>query len=384
MSSKADLSWILNQLGEDRSAGYNAVVPPVAQSSNFAFPTVAAAREALAAELDRPFYTRGANPTVAILRQKIAALEGAEDALVLSSGSAAMAAAVMGCVQSGDHVICVRNPYTWTRLLLEQLLAPYGVAHTFVDGRDLENFRAAIKPNTRLIILESPNSMTFELQDLGAVATLARTHGILTICDNSYSSPLFQKPIGLGVDLVVHSATKYINGHSDVVAGIIAGSHVLVRRIMAKEFMTLGAVPSPHDAWLMLRGLRTLPLRMGRSADSAAEVAAFLEAHPKVERIHWPGAASHPQHALARQQMQRCAGLMSIELAAPDEATVERFCDNLQHFLIAVSWGGYESLQWPVCATKGSHLPRNLVRLYIGLEEPAELITDLRQALDRL
>src|SRR5690606_25683946 len=170
----------------------------------------------------------------------------------------------------------------------------------FVDGTDAENYRRAIKPSTTLFILESPNSLTFELQDVAAVAAIAKERGITTLCDNSYNSPLFQSPIDLGVDLVAHSATKYLNGHSDVVAGVLAGSHERVRRVMAHEFMTLGACPSPHDAWLLLRGLRTLPLRMERSADNAERVARFLEAPAKVAHVRWPGLRSQPQHGVAR------------------------------------------------------------------------------------
>lgn len=384
-----DLSFILNHLGEDREHGFDAVVPPIVQSGNFTYPTVAAMRAVVQQEMDRPLYTRGFNPTVAILRKKIAALEHAEDALVFSSGSAAIASAVMSFTKAGDHIVCVHKPYSWTKKLLAELLVRFGVEHTFVDGRDAENYRKAIKPNTTFFILESPNSLTFELQDLAAVAAIAKEHGILTLCDNSFSSPLYQNPIDLGIDMVAHSATKYLNGHSDVVAGALAGSHAHMRQVMSKEFMTLGAAPSPHDAWLLIRGLRTLPLRMERSADSAGKVARFLEAHPKVKRVHWPGLESHRQHALAKKQMKRVAGLMSIELDTPDVAVVERFCDNLKTFLIAVSWGGYESLQWPVCALQGpsgyyTDLPFTMVRLYVGLEDPEWLIADLEQALAKV
>jgi len=389
MDRSLDLSHLLNHLGEDRERGFDAVVPPIVQSGNFTYPTVAEMRRTVQHEFDRPLYTRGFNPTVAMVRRKIAALEHAEDALLFSSGSAAIAAAVIGFVKAGDHIVCVHKPYSWTRKLLVELLARFDVAHTFVDGTDPENFRRAVRPNTTFFITESPNSLTFELQDLAAVAAIARGNGIVTLCDNSYNSPLFQNPIDLGIDMVAHSATKYLNGHSDVVAGALAGSAKHMRQVMAREFMTLGAAPSPHDAWLLMRGLRTLELRVNRSADSAEQVARFLEAHPKVKRVHWPGLESHPQHALAKRQMKRVAGLMTIELDAPDEEAVERFCDNLRTFLIAVSWGGYESLQWPVCALKGpsgyyTDLPFTMVRLYIGLEDPKALIADLENALARM
>lgn len=384
-----DLSNILNHLGEERELGYHAVVPPIVQSGNFSYPTVAAMRATVQHEMERPLYTRGFNPTVAMLRKKIAALEHAEDALVFSSGSAAIAAAVMSFVKAGDHIVCVNKPYSWTKKLLVELLERFDVAHTFVAGTDPEDYRRAIRPNTTFFITESPNSLTFELQDLRAVASIAGEHGITTLCDNSFNSPLFQNPIDLGIDLVVHSATKYLNGHSDVVAGVLAGSSTHMKQVMSKEFMTLGAVPSPHDAWLLMRGLRTLELRVNRSADSAAVVAAFLEGHPRIKRVYWPGLTSHPQYDLAKQQMKRVAGLMTIELNAPDEAAVERFCDSLKRFLIAVSWGGYESLQWPVCALKGpsgyyTDLPFTMVRLYIGLEDPELLIADMKQALERM
>ncbi|MCW5900308.1 MAG: aminotransferase class I/II-fold pyridoxal phosphate-dependent enzyme [Flavobacteriales bacterium] len=384
-----DLSFILTHLGEERERGFDAVVPPIVQSGNFTYPTVAAMRAVVQQEFDRPLYTRGFNPTVAMLRKKVAALEGAEDALVFSSGSAAIAAAVMSFTKAGDHIVCVQKPYSWTKKLLMELLPRFGVEHTFVDGTDPENYRKAVRPNTTFFILESPNSLTFELQDIAAVCAIAKEHGIISLCENSYNSPLFQQPIALGADLVAHSATKYLNGHSDVVAGVLAGSHAHIRQVMAKEFMTLGAAPSPHDAWLLMRGLRTLPLRMERSADNAEKVARFLKAHPKVKRVHWPGLESHPQHALAKKQMKRVSGLMSIELDAQDVAAVERFCDHLKTFLIAVSWGGYESLQWPVCALQGpsgyyTDLPFTMVRLYVGLEDPDLLIADLEQALAKV
>lgn len=382
-----DLSHILTHLGEDREHGYDAVVPPIVQSGNFTYPTVAAMRAVVQKEMEKPLYSRGFNPTVGILREKIAALEHAEDALVFSSGSAAVASAVISFVKAGDHIVCVEKPYSWTKKLLVELLPRFGVEHTFVDGTDPQNYHKAIKPNTTFFILESPNSLTFELQDIAAVATIAKEKKIITLCDNSFNSPLFQNPLDLGMDMVAHSATKYLNGHSDVVAGVLAGSKTMMRQVMQKEFMTLGACPSPHDAWLIMRGLRTLELRVNRSADNAEKVAQFLEGHPKVKKIHWPGLKSHPQHALAQKQMKRVAGLMSIELDAQDEAAVERFCDNLKTFLIAVSWGGYESLQWPVCALKGpsgyyTDLPFTMIRLYVGLEDPELLIADLEQALE--
>ena len=389
-----DLSYILNQLGEeDRERHRGAVAPPVYQTSIFAFPTVAAMREGFRDELDRTVYTRGNNPTVEVLRKKLAALEGAEDALLFGSGAAAIAAGVIACVAAGDHVVCVQKPYSWTRTLLRELLAKFAVTHSFVDATSVSKVEAALTPRTRLVVLESPNTMTFEQQDLAAVAQLARAHGLRTLVDNSYATPLHQKPIDLGIDLVAHSATKYLNGHSDVVAGALCGSKALIREVFKGPYMTLGAMLSPHDAWLMIRGLRTLPLRMERIAASTARVVAFLRDHPKVQRLWYPQAGEVGRGG-GVDQLQGASGLLSIALRCDSTAGVERFCDALQRFLMTVSWGGYESLCFPVAAVyppqtpvgeeRPGQVPVNVVRLSIGLEEPEVLIADLSQALERV
>jgi cystathionine beta-lyase/cystathionine gamma-synthase len=385
-----DLSWILNHLGEDRERYFGAVAPPIMQSSIFAFPTVEAMRAGFKDELGQHVYTRGNNPTVEILRRKVAALEGAEDCLMFGSGAAAMSAAVIASVSAGDHVVCVAKPYSWTRAVLRDLLGRFGVATTFVDGTGLANFEAALTQQTRLIVLESPNSMTFEQQDLAAVAALAKARGIRTLCDNSYATPLNQSPIALGIDLVAHSATKYLNGHSDVVAGALCGSRALIQEIFRGPYMTLGAILAPHDAWLMIRGLRTLPIRMERIAATTTGVMAFLQAHPRVRRVYSPHAGDNPQLGLSHSQLHGASGLLTLELDAADVAAVERFCDGLARFLMTVSWGGYESLAFPVCAVfpKDAALrpvvgvPLNFVRLSIGLEESDVLIADLARALD--
>lgn len=384
-----DLSYILNHLGEERGSYHGAVVPPIVQSSIFAFPNVQEMRVGFADEFARHMYTRGNNPTVAILRKKVAALEGAEDCLAFGSGAAAIAAAVFASVRQGDHVVCVAKPYSWTRTLLRDLLPKYGVGTSFVDGTDTTNFAAAIKPETRLIVLESPNSMTFEQQDLAAVAELARARGIRTLCDNSFATPLNQSPIALGVDLVVHSATKYLNGHSDVVAGMLCGSEKILREVFKGPYMTFGSILSPHDAWLMIRGLRTLAVRMERVAATTSKVLSFVETHPRIRAVHHPHAGSNPQLGLTRRQLAGASGLLSIDLAVDGVAAVERFCNALKRFLMTVSWGGYESLAFPVCAVfpadaalrPAAGLSLGLVRLSIGLEEADVLIADLDQAL---
>jgi cystathionine beta-lyase/cystathionine gamma-synthase len=384
-----DLSYILNHLGEERETYRGAVSPPIWQSSIFAFADVAAMREAFRDEYRRTTYTRGNNPTVEILRKKVAALEGAEDCLMFGSGAGAITAGVMASVSAGDHVVCVQRPYSWTRTLLRDLLARFGVTHTFIDGTDIANFERAIKPETKLIVLESPNSMTFEMQDLAAVAELARRHGIRTLCDNSYASPLNQSPLAFGIDLVAHSATKYLNGHSDVVAGALCGSEKILREVFKGPFMTAGAILAPHDAWLMIRGLRTLQVRMQRIAATTQSVLAFLQGHARIEKVYYPHSKTNPQFKLAQEQMHGASGLLTVELRAENVAGVERFCNALKRFLMTVSWGGYESLMFPVVVVypsdaplrPGGALPLSLVRLSIGLEEPDVLIADLEQAL---
>jgi cystathionine beta-lyase/cystathionine gamma-synthase len=387
-----DLSYILNHLGEEREGYHGAVSPPIVQSSIFAYPTVARMREGFADEFAGHLYTRGNNPTVAILRKKVAALEGTQDCLAFASGAAAISAAVFASVRSGDHVICVARPYSWTRGLLRDLLPKFGVATTFVDGTEVGNFEQAIRDGTRLIVLESPNSMTYEQQDLAAVAELARGCGIRTLCDNSFASPLNQSPAALGIDLVAHSATKYLNGHSDVVAGMLCGSEALLREVFKGPYMTFGSILSPHDAWLLIRGLRTLAVRMDRVATTTIRILGFLESHPKVRRVHHPHATDNPQLGLRRRQLSGASGLITIDLATDEVAAVERFCDALKRFLMTVSWGGYESLALPVCAVFPPDAPLrataglslSLVRLSIGLEDADVLIEDLGQALDRL
>ena len=384
------LSHILNHLGEEREQYFNAVSPPVIQSSNFVFPDLDTFRASFENELLSHTYTRGNNPTVEILRKKLAALEGTEDALVFSSGAAAIAAAVIGNVQAGDHVVCQEMPYSWTSALLRKFLARFGVEHTFVDGKDIENIRAAIRPNTRVLYLESPNTMTFECQDLAACAALAKEHGLVSMIDNSYSSPLYQNPAAFGIDIVLHSGTKYLNGHSDVVVGVLCGSREMVQKIFNSELMTIGAALGPHDAALVIRGLRTLPLRVQRSGESARALIGRLENHPKVERIWYPFHHSFPQRELAQLQMRGCGGLFSVQFRTDSMEKMEAFVHRLKRFLMAVSWGGHESLIIPtigfynIPGRPNPEAPWTFVRFYIGLEDADWLWEDLKQAMEVL
>lgn len=390
VNPKPALSDILTHLGEDRERYFQAIAPPVIQTSNFVFPDLAAFREAFSDELAHHVYSRGNNPTVEMLRKKLAALEGTEDALVFSSGAGAVAAAVIGNISAGEHIVCQKSPYSWTSALLRKFLPRFGVEHTFVDGTDIGNIEAAIRPNTRILYLESPNTMTFECQDLAACAALAQKYGLVSIIDNSYSSPVCQNPAAWGIDVVVHSGTKYINGHSDVVVGVLCAGREMVKKIFESELMTLGGILGPHDAALVLRGLRTLPLRVQRSGESAQWLIAKLENHPKVERIWYPFHRSFPQHELARKQMRGCGGLFSVQFKTDSMEKMENFVHRLERFLMAVSWGGHESLIIPtigfynIPGKPNAALPWTFVRFYIGLEDPEWLWEDLEKAMEAL
>jgi cystathionine beta-lyase/cystathionine gamma-synthase len=384
------LSDILTHEGENREQYFHAIAPPVIQTSNFAFDSVESMRNAMTDELSHHIYTRGNNPTVEILRKKIALLEHTEDALVTGSGAAAIAAAVIANVGQGDHIICVQKPYSWTYKLISQFLPRFGVSFTFVDGTDTADIERAIQTNTKVLFLESPNSLTFEIQDLNACSRLAKQHSIVTIIDNSHASPVFQNPSDAGIDIVVHSATKYINGHSDVVAGAICSSHAMIDKIFRSEIMTLGMTISPHDAALMLRGLRTLPLRVRQSDASARILADYLYNHPAIERMYFPLHPSFPQFELASKQMSGCGGLITVRLKAPDKESVLQVISNIRKFLIAVSWGGYESLMIPsivfhdMPGLPDSPIHWSTIRFYVGLEDAEELQADLDQALSIL
>ena len=382
-----DLSYILNELGEERENYYNAVSPPIIQTSNFTFKTVGDFRQALGDEFEATLYSRGQNPTLNILRQKLAALDGAEDALVFSSGIAAVTVPVLALLKQGDHIVSVENPYSWTIKLFNNFISKFGITTTFVDGSDVKNIEGAIQHNTKLIYLESPNTFSYELQDLAAVAQIARAKGIYTMIDNSYCGPLYQQPIKLGVDLVAQSATKYIGGHSDVVAGVVTGSRELITRIFNNEFLNVGAALSPHSAWLLIRGLRTLPLRMQRSFDTAKIITSWLQQQPAVDKVIWPFLPGFKQAELARIQMQGCGGMFSFTLKDSSVKRIETFCNGLKHILMAVSWGGHESLIIPSIAGVAvedydTANPRHqLIRMYVGLEDAEYLISDLEQAL---
>jgi len=380
-----DISYIINELGEDREFYFNAVAPPIIQTSNFKVDKVDQLRDLFEDEHSGYLYSRGINPTVDILRKKLAALDGAEETLVFNSGASAIFAGVLANVKAGDHIVSVDKPYTWAQRMFDVILPRFGVTTTYIDGTRIENFERAILPNTSLIYLESPNSWDYKLQDIRAVAELARSEGIVTMIDNSYCTPLYQRPIAMGIDLAMQTATKYIGGHSDTVGGVLSGTAEMIGKIFISEFMNTGSGIMPFNAWLLLRGLRTLPARLDRITQTTRKVAAWLKAHPRVEGILFPFDESFPQFELARQQMQGACGLLSFYVRAGSRDEIVTFCESLKHIMMAVSWGGHESLILPKCASltaaefDPSVKEHRMLRLYTGLEEADYLIRDLEQ-----
>ncbi|MEO5891653.1 MAG: aminotransferase class I/II-fold pyridoxal phosphate-dependent enzyme [Ferruginibacter sp.] len=385
-----DISYIINEFAEDRENYFNAIAPPIMQSSNFAFKTVDEMRSAFADEYSTYLYSRGLNPTVDILRKKMAALDNAEDCLVFNSGAAAIFAAVLANVKSGDHIVSVDKPYTWAQKMFNDILPRFGVTTSYIDGRDIENFERAILPNTTVIYLESPNSWDYAIQDLKAVAELAKAENIITIIDNSYCTPLYQKPLDFGIDLTLQSATKYIGGHSDTVAGILCGGSKMIERIFNSEYMNIGSGISPFNAWLLIRGLRTLPMRLERITKTTHQLLDYLKQHEKVESVIFPFDENFSQYALAKEQMQGACGLMTFIIKANTLEEVEKFCNSLQHILMAVSWGGHESLIVPKCSGiqskyfNADKIEHRMIRLYVGLEEADYLVNDLEQAFGKM
>lgn len=384
------VSFIINELGEDRENYFNAIAPPIIQTSNFAFKKVDEMRKAFADEYSTFLYSRGLNPTVKILSQKLAALDGAEDCLVFNSGAAAIFAAVLANVKSGDHIVSVNKPYTWAQKMFNEILPRFNVRTTYVDGTDIKNFEASFQPGTRIIYLETPNSWNYALQDLAAIALLAKEKNIVTICDNSYCTPIYQRPVEYGIDLVLQSATKYIGGHSDVVSGVLCGSKKMIERIFNSEFMTIGSGIQPFNAWLLLRGLRTLPSRLEKISSTTTTVVNYLKNHEKVEAVLFPFDKDFLQYDLAKKQMEGACGLFSFIVKAKAISQIEKLCESLRHILMAVSWGGHESLIIPGCASikpeefNADNKDHRMLRMYAGLEDSDYLIEDLAQALEKI
>jgi cystathionine beta-lyase len=384
-----DTSWLVGygreticaHWADDPAAQGGAAAVPIYQASTFVFPDAGAFERR--DEPGSPYYTytRVGNPTTAVLQAKVAQLENGTWCYAVASGMGAIAAALNACTAAGAHVVCTERCYWPAGRYLRTYLPRYGVETTFVNSVQVEDYVAAFRPETRVLYIESPTSGTFDVLDVPRLAAAARDRGITTLFDNSWASPMHFNPLDAGVDLVVHSGTKYIGGHSDALAGFIVGRDVRLQTLVLREVELMGGTIDPFASWLMLRGLRTLPLRMERHARTALACAEYLATHPKVRRVRHPGLASHPQHEIARRQFRGWGSLFSFELADPSKDAAYRFVNALRLFSIGVSWGGYESLA--LAAQFGD--PREgawMVRLHCGLETEADLLADIARALD--
>jgi cystathionine beta-lyase/cystathionine gamma-synthase len=383
-----DISQIINELGEDRELYFNAIAPPIIQTSNFAFKKVEDLSNAFEDEMGGYLYSRGLNPTVDILRKKLAALDGAEDCLVFNNGAAAIFAGIFANIKSGDHIVSVAQPYTWVQRMFDTILPRFNVDVTYIDGTTIENWKNATKENTTFYYLESPNSWDFALQPIREIADFAKSKNIITLIDNSYCTPLYQQPIAMGIDLAMQTATKYIGGHSDTLGGVLCGKHAMMKKIFDSEYLNIGSGIQPFNAWLMIRGLRTLPARIERITKSTATVVSYMKQHPKVESIIFPFDDSFPQFSLAKKQMKAACGLFTFMLNTDKREKIVQFCESLRHIMMAVSWGGHESLVIPKCAGippsvfDAAQKEHRYIRMYVGLEDVQYLIGDLEQALN--
>lgn len=367
-----------------------AVAPPVYQTSTFRLSTPEEGAELAAQVAPAAYYTRYGNPSSREVEVLLAGLEGAEAALAVGSGMAAITTALMSNLGAGDHVVAQNTHYTATLTLLAEVLPRHGVEVTQVDQTDTEAFERAMRPNTRVIYTETPTNPTMDLTDLSSTAEIAREAGVLTITDNTFASPYNQRPLDLGCDVAVHSATKYLGGHADVTAGAVCGSRHLVERAW-EHARVHGPVLHPFEAWLLRRSLKTYGLRMERHNANAQEVARFLEGHPAVERVYYPGLVSHPQHELARRQMTGgFGGMLSFELKGGYEAAY-RAIRRTRVCVLAVSLGGVETLITHPASLVYPHntdeerraagISPGLIRLSVGVEDVEDVIEDLEAAL---
>lgn len=383
---------IVGHFCDDEYRYRGAVIPPLHMNSLFLFEDAEACSKAFEAPYENYIYTRGKNPTVELLEKKLAELERGAACRAFASGMAAISSAIMSCVKQGDHIITINTVYGPAKEFMTVYLKKFGIECTVVDGRDYNDFINAAKENTTLIYLESPSTFLFRLQELRKVSEFARSRGIKTIIDNSWATPMFQNPIEHGIDLVVHSATKYLSGHSDVVAGVVIGSREHIMKMSTNEHALFGGILSPFDAWLLTRGLRTLAVRMKHVQESAGRIAEFLEQHPKVRYVLYPGLKSHPQHELAMQQMSGMSGLMTFGVESFEAA--EKVVNSLKLFGIGVSWGGFESLVMSPCIPMGkqniaaniknTQFEEGMIRISVGLEAVEDLLEDLNSALSQI
>lgn len=375
----------LTHTGDEYEKYLGAVVPPVFLNSLHVFPDYDAYRHFDGSKEDSFIYGRDSNPTVHLLERKVAELEHGAMALAFASGMAAATAAVMATCKAGSHILCLNDSYGPLKSFISNYCAEkFNMTTTFFDWTTPEEFEKLIRPETSLVILESPATFTFSVVDLEAVASISKKHNVKTYIDNSWSTPLYQKPLDFGIDIVMHTMSKYMGGHSDIIGGILASKdEELMKHIMHQERSLYGGILGPMEAWLVIRGLRTLPARLSMIQDVAMKVAEFLEQHPKVLKVNYTGLKSHPQRELIEKQQMGHTGLMSFQIDAPLEK-IPDFINSLKYFKIGCSWGGFESLALAPLLDSEDTEKRSLIRIHCGMEGAENLIADLSQALDAL
>ena len=378
--------------GQQPDPTTGSVVTPIYASSTFVFESAEQGADRFLGKQPGYIYTRLGNPTVRALELNVAALEGGEDARAAATGMAAITGAVMSVVKNGDHIVAGDRLYGGTHKLVTDILKEYGVEHTLVDTMDPANFEKAIQPNTKMIYIETPSNPLMSLTDIKAVAKIGKKHGIVTVIDNTFMSPYLQRPIEMGIDVIVHSLTKSLSGHSDMVGGIVVASKDFIKK-MDPTFKNMGATMGAWDAWLTLRGIKTLHVRWDRTVENAQKIAEYLEAHPKVDHVNYPGLPSHPQYELGKEQMDGPGGMMSFELKGGLEAG-RKMMNSVELCSLAVSLGAVETLICHPPSMTHSVVPREerlkagltdgLVRFSVGIEDVEDIIEDLDQALSQV
>lgn len=372
---------------------FGSLATPLYQTSTFIFDNAEQGAERFAGESEGFIYTRLGNPTTRQLEMRVAAMEGMDDAAATATGMAAVSGALLANLSAGDHIISSKAVYGCTFALISHMLTKFGIEVSFVDMSNPENILAEIKDNTKVLFLESPVNPNLEVLDLAKILSITKKHNIISVVDNTFMTPVLQQPAKMGADIIIHSATKYLNGHGDVVAGIICGTKEMIEHIKLTALKDIGGTMSPHDAWLILRGLKTLHLRVERHCQNAQLLAEFLESHPKVSKVYYPGLASHSGHEYIGSQMKAAGGVIAFELHTDLKGGAE-FINRMNLFSIAVSLGDAESLiQHPASMTHSPYtdeerreagISDSLIRISAGLENVTDLIEDLKQSLDAI
>jgi methionine-gamma-lyase len=392
--NKPGLSTICVRAGQEHCDPVTgALATPIYQTTNYVFKDVEDGARKCESIHNGYCYTRLGNPTISVLERKVAALEGAEASLAFASGVAAISSFLFSRLKQGDHVVADGTTYSATNYLFDKLLRKFGVETTFVNTSVAAEIEAALRPGTRLIYSESPANPTVKLADLSAIAAIGKKRGIMTAVDNTFASPILTRPIELGIDVVIESATKYLGGHEDVMAGMVVGSQKLMDEIRDDTMKNMGGILGPFEAYLVIRGLKTLDVRIQKHCQSSMVVAEYLERHPKIGRVYYPGLPSHPQHELAKRQMSDFGGMICFEIRDGLEAGIT-FMNSVQFCRLAVSLGDVDTeLEHPASMTHW-YVPRaereaagiadGLVRMSIGLEDPEDIIADLEQALAKI